>query len=174
MDWPIPDECSLLYQVSRDVISEGWFSLVHKHNISITSENTHDISVSISRNIRRTNPVICLMLFSLVHKHKHKHLSISISARKTSMFVFLVLMLMLVRKWEQHQTNKWVCPSAYAYAYVTGVLTWLCLCLWLCVCASENQPWHLIHMRKTEIEISSTRISRVWWLWVVWWLVPYL
>ena len=53
--------------------SKGWFSLAHKHNISITSENTCDISESISRNIRRTNPLICLMLFSLAHKHKHKH-----------------------------------------------------------------------------------------------------
>ena len=51
-------------------IAKGWFSLAHKHNISITSENTRDISVSISR---RTNPLICLMLFSLAHKHKHKH-----------------------------------------------------------------------------------------------------
>ena len=51
---------------------KGWFSLSHKHSISITSENTRDISVSISRNTRRTNPLICLMLFSLAHKHKHK------------------------------------------------------------------------------------------------------
>ena len=73
---------------------KGWFSLAHKHDISITSENTRDISVSISRNIRRTNPLICLMLFSLAHEHKR--ISISISARKTNMFVFLVLMLMLM------------------------------------------------------------------------------
>ena len=53
-------------------IYKSWFSQAHKHNISITSENTPDISVSISRNIRRTNPLTCLMLFSLVHKHKHK------------------------------------------------------------------------------------------------------
>ena len=72
---------------------KGWFSLVHKHNISITSENTLDISIS--KKIRRTNPLICLMLFSLAHKHKHK-------------------------------TNIWVRSSAYAY--VTGVLTCLCLC----------------------------------------------
>ena len=73
--------------------TKGWFSPAHKHNISITSEDTRDISVSISRNIRTMNPLICLMLFSLAHKHKHKRLSI-ISARKTNMFVFLVLMLM--------------------------------------------------------------------------------
>ena len=33
---------------------------------------------------------------------------------------------MLVRKWEQHKTSKWVRSpyvSAYAYAYVGGVLT---------------------------------------------------
>ena len=60
---------------------------MHKHNISITSDNTPDISVSISRNIRRTSPLICLMLFSLAQ-------SISISTRKTNMFAFLVLMLM--------------------------------------------------------------------------------
>ena len=54
-----------------------------------------------------------------MHKHKHKHM-------KTNMFVFLVVMLMLMRKWEQHETNKWVHSSyvsAYAYAYVAGVLT---------------------------------------------------
>ena len=73
---------------------KGWFSLAHKHNISITSENTRNIS----RNIRRTNPLICLMLFSLTHKHKRKCIGISISARKTNMFVFLVLMLMLMRE----------------------------------------------------------------------------
>ena len=35
-------------------------------------------------------------------------------------------MLMLMRKWEQHKTSKWVRSpyvSAYAYAYVGGVLT---------------------------------------------------
>ena len=78
---------------------KGWFSLAHKHNISITSENTRDISVSISRNIRRTNPLICLMVFSLAHKHKHMRKSISISARKTNMFVFLALMLILMCEW---------------------------------------------------------------------------
>ena len=104
---------------------KGWFSLAHKHNISITSENTRDISVSISR---RTNPLICLMLFSLAHKHKHKRISVNISIRKTNMFVFLVHMLMLMRKWERLKTNKWVRSSAYAYAYVAGVLTCLCLC----------------------------------------------
>ena len=34
--------------------------------------------------------------------------------------------LMLMRKWEQHKTNKWVRSSyvsAYAYAYIAGVLT---------------------------------------------------
>ena len=72
------------------VVVKGWFSLAHKHNISITSENTRDIS----RNIRRTNRLICLMLFSLAHKHKHRRISISVSARKTNMFVFLVLTLM--------------------------------------------------------------------------------
>ena len=51
---------------------KGWFSLAHKHNITITSENTRDISASISINIRRTKPLICLMLFSLAHKDKHK------------------------------------------------------------------------------------------------------
>ena len=76
--------------------SKGWFSLAHKHNTSITSENTSDISVSISRNIR-TNPLICLMLFSLAHEYKHKRISISISISKK---------------------NEHVCFScAYAYAY---------------------------------------------------------
>ena len=75
--------------------SKGWFSLAHEHNLSITSENTRDISIS--RNLRKTNPLICLMLFSLAHKHKHKRLSIR-SARKTNMFVFLVLMFMLMRE----------------------------------------------------------------------------
>ena len=73
------------------VVLKGWFSLAHKHNISITSENTRDISINISRNIR-TNPLICLMLFSLAQKHKR--ISISVNTRKTNMFVFLVLMLM--------------------------------------------------------------------------------
>ena len=76
--------------------TKGWFSLAHKYNLSIASENTRDISVSISRNIRRTNPLICLMPFSLVHKHKHKRIGINKNARKTNMFVFLVLMLMLM------------------------------------------------------------------------------
>ena len=107
--------------------NKGWFSLAHKHSISI-SKWEHPRHKRISSNIRRTNPLIRLMLFSLAHKHKHKHISISISTRKTNMFVFLVLMLMLVRKWEQHKTNKWVRSSAYAYAYVEGVLTCLCLC----------------------------------------------
>ena len=53
-------------------IYKGWFSQAHKHNISITSGNTPDISVSISRNISKKNPLTCLMLFSLAHKHKHK------------------------------------------------------------------------------------------------------
>ena len=71
-------------------------TLAHENNISMTSEITaRDISVSISRNIRRTSPLIYLMLFSLGHKHEHKRISISI--RKTNMFVFLVLMLMLMR-----------------------------------------------------------------------------
>ena len=60
-----------------------------EHNISITSGNTRD--GSISRNVRRTNPLICLMLFSLAHKHKHKK-------NKVNVFVSLVLMLMLMRK----------------------------------------------------------------------------
>ena len=49
----------------------------------------------ISRNIRGTNPLVCLMLFSLAHEHKHKHISISMNTRETNVFVFLVLMLML-------------------------------------------------------------------------------
>ena len=77
---------------------KGWFSLAHEYNISITSENTRDISVSISRNIRRINPVICFMLLSLAHTHKNKRISMSISARKTNMFVFPVLMLMLMHE----------------------------------------------------------------------------
>ena len=40
----------------------------------------------------------------------------------------LMLMLMLMRKLEQHKTNKCVRSSAYAYAYVAGVLTCLRLC----------------------------------------------
>ena len=80
------------------VVAQDWFSLTRKHNISIASKNTHDISVSISRNIRRTIPLNCLMLFSLAHKHKRISISISISARKTNILVFLVLMLMLMRE----------------------------------------------------------------------------
>ena len=38
-----------------------------------------------------------------------------------------MLMLMLMRKWERHKTNKRVCSSASASAYVAGVL--ICLCL---------------------------------------------
>ena len=68
------------------LVALSWFSLTHKHDISITSENTRDVSVSISR---RTNPFICLMLFSLAHKHKHKH-----KRNEHVNFVFLVLMLM--------------------------------------------------------------------------------
>ena len=41
----------------KNPLLKGWFSLAHKHNISITSENTRNISISISRNIRRTNPL---------------------------------------------------------------------------------------------------------------------
>ena len=72
-----------------------------------------------------------LMLMSLVLCLSHK---CEPGLRKTNMFVFLVLMLMvmlmlmLMRKLEQYQTNKWVRPSyvsAYAYAYVAGVLTCL-------------------------------------------------
>ena len=55
--------------------------------ISITSGNTRDISVSISRNVRSTNPRICLMLFSLAHKHKHK---------LKALMLMLILMLMLM------------------------------------------------------------------------------
>ena len=59
-------------------IYKGWFSQAHKHNLSITSEDTPDISVNISRNIRRTNPLTCLMLFLLAHKHKkNKHVCFS-------------------------------------------------------------------------------------------------
>ena len=39
--------------------------------------------------------------------------------------------IIIMREWEQHRTNRWVRSfyvSAYAYAYVAGVLTWLCLC----------------------------------------------
>ena len=74
---------------------KGWFSLAHTHNISIRSENTCDISVSI---MRRTNPRICLTLFTLGHElhkqaHKHKH---------------------------KHKKHEHVCFScAYAYAQVT-------------------------------------------------------
>ena len=62
---------------------------------------------ALSRNIRRTNPLICLMLFSLVHKHMHKHkknehvlfflclCANEISIRQISGFV-LLLMLMLM------------------------------------------------------------------------------
>ena len=75
--------------------TKGWFSLAHKDNISITRENTRDISVSISRNITRTNTLICLVLFSLALKHKHKRINININIKeKKNVFVFLVLMLM--------------------------------------------------------------------------------
>ena len=51
--------------------SKGWFSLEGvistSTSISIgTSENSHDINISISGNMRRTNPLICLVQFSLV------------------------------------------------------------------------------------------------------------
>ena len=42
------------------------------------------------------------------------------------MFMRMLMLLMLMRKREQHKTNKWVRScyvSAYAYAYVAGVLT---------------------------------------------------
>ena len=41
---------------------------------------------------------------------------------------------------QQHNKNKWVRSSAYAYVYVTGVLT----CLWLCyayACACAYAKW---------------------------------
>ena len=91
-----------LYKRTNQIACKDWFSLAHKHDISITNGNTRDISISTSRKIRRTNPLICLMLFSLAHNHKRK--SISVNTRKTNVFVFLALMLM--RKWEQYIINS--------------------------------------------------------------------
>ena len=54
------------------------------------------------------------------------------------MFVLLnayALMLMLMCKREQHKTNKWVrysYVSAYAYAYVAGVLTCYAYVMLMC------------------------------------------
>ena len=45
-----------------------WFSMKFA-----SSENMRDTSISIRRNIRRMNPLSCLMLFSLAHKHKHEY-----------------------------------------------------------------------------------------------------
>ena len=42
--------------------SKGWFSLAHKNN---ASEDSSNISINISMSIRRTNPLVFLMLFSL-------------------------------------------------------------------------------------------------------------
>ena len=117
------------------------------YNISVTSENTRDISVSkMNRKIRR-NPPICLILFSLAHKHKHRRISTSISTRKTNMFVFLELMLvlmlvlMLMRKWEQISAVSFFC---LCFCFCRGcshlLMFMLCSCLCLCLCASENQP----------------------------------
>ena len=95
---------------------KGWSSLGHKHNISITSENTRDISISISRNIRRTNPLICLMLFSLAHKHKHKRIS--------------------VKAWshlcDKHNTSD--ISISISTRKKEHVPFFLCLCLCLCLC----------------------------------------
>ena len=85
-------------QLSFWFLLKGWFSLEHKHNISITSENTRDISVSISRNIRRMNPLICLMLFSLTHKHKHKHKKNKHVRFSCAYAYAYALMLMLMRE----------------------------------------------------------------------------
>ena len=137
----------MIARAFRDIWSlvmffKGWFSLAHKHNISITSENTHDISVSISRNIRGTNPLICLTLFSLAHKHK-------ISTRKTNMFVFLALMLMLMLM----RLCLCLCASENSIRQISGfvllmfllmltLMSWVfsLVMLMLCLCASENQP----------------------------------
>ena len=120
--------------------SKGWFSRAHKHNASITSENTHDISVSISRNIRRTNPLICLMLFSLAHKHKHKRISISISARKTNMFVFLVLILCLCASENSIRQISGFVPLMFLLMLTLMSWVFSLVMLMLCLCASENQP----------------------------------
>ena len=72
---------------------KGWFSLAHKCNISITSENTRDISVSISKNIKPG-------WFSLAHKHNIsitseniRDISVSISRniRRTNPVICLML-----------------------------------------------------------------------------------
>ena len=110
--------------------NKGWFSLAHKHSISI-SKWEHPRHKRISRNIRRTNPLIRLMLFSLAHKHKHKHKKNKHVCFSCAYAYAYALMLMPMRKWEQHKTNEWVRSSyvsASAYAYVAGVLTCLCLC----------------------------------------------
>ena len=51
-------------------------------------------------------------------------------------------MLMFMRKWEQHKTNKWVRSSAYAYAYVAGVLT----CLYLCYARACAYAYALVRI----------------------------
>ena len=74
-----------------------------------TSENSRDINITKSRNIRRTNPFICLVLFSLItcsHKHKLKHkktkkenverVTSENSTRQISGFVPLVFLFMLM------------------------------------------------------------------------------
>ena len=101
------------------------------------SENTRDISIS-----RRTNPLICLLLFSFARKQ-------SISTRKTNMFVFFMLTLMLMRL-------CLVCASENSIRQISGFvlllilmlmsrmfsLSNLILCLFfcLCLCVSENWP----------------------------------
>ena len=128
-DHRVLSQCNTWLRLLYLLNIKGWFSLVHKHNISITSENTCDISISVSRNIRRTNPLLCLILFSLAHKHKHKHINIKgtclfslclctseNSVRQISGFVLLLMLMLMLTMY------------AYAYAYVAGVLTCLCLC----------------------------------------------
>ena len=97
----------------------------HKHNISMIKWENRGISISISRS-RKTNPRICLTLFSLAHTHKHKHKTNKHLRVSDAYDYAYALMLMLMRKWEQHQTRKWVRSSyvsAYDYVYVAGVLT---------------------------------------------------
>ena len=159
-DHRVLSQCNTRLRLLYLLNIKGWFSLVHKHNISITSENTCDISVSVSRNIRRTNPLLCLILFSLAHKHKHKRINIKgtclfslclclclctseNSARQISGFVLLLMLMLMLTMY------------AYAYAYVAGVLTCLCLCYSYALMRSS----HLCDKHNTsEISISiSTR-----------------
>ena len=81
------------------------------------------------------------------------------------MFVFLVLMLrlmlMLMRELEQHKTNKWVRSSyvsAYAYAYVAGVLT--CYAYALVITSLKQGRWQR-HRQRYNSMISLVESGKI-------------